>query len=326
MTIRSLLLVLGLVSLLGSGSAAASEGTDAAEAAARFQRAVDMYREGGYEGALAEFRKAYQISPSYRVLYNIAQAQYALHDFVGAHKSLMQYVNEGGNEISTERRLQVDEMFARLGERIGRIQVTTNVSGADIRIDDVSVGTSPIAEPIPVNVGTRKVSAIKAGSPEMFRVVTVAGKENLKIELRIDEPSRPLSAASISSSKSLPITVTTEARSEPSHIPLILSASVAVTCAVATGVFGYLALDAQKKFKDQVNTFPNSSTEIENARTQSKRYAYLADGFGAATVVSGGIALYLALTHHWSKPKSTKTTQEVVFAPTLGGMAVQGTF
>lgn len=323
MTIRSLLLVLGLVSILGSGSAAASEDTDAAEAAARFQRAVDMYREGGYEGALAEFRKAYQISPSYRVLYNIAQAQYALHDFVGAHKSLMQYVNEGGSEISTERRLQVDDMFAKLGERIGRIQVTTNVSGADIRIDDVSVGTSPIAEPIPVNVGTRKVSAFKAGSPEMFRVVTVAGKENLKIELRLDEPSKPVISAH--NSKPSPFMVTTEARSEPSRIPVILSASVAVTCAVATGVFGYLALDAQKKFKDQVNTFPNSSTEIENARTQSKRYAYLADGFGAATVVSGGIALYLALTHHWSKPKS-KPTQEVVFAPTLGGMAVQGTF
>jgi hypothetical protein len=326
MTIRSLLLVLGLVSLFGPSSAAASEDTDAAEAASRFQRAVDMYREGGYEGALAEFRKAYQISPSYRVLYNIAQAQYALHDFVGAHKSLMQYVNEGGSEISTERRLQVDEMFARLGERIGRIQVTTNVSGADIRIDDVSVGTSPIAEPIPVNVGTRKVSASKAGAPEMFRVVTVAGKEHLKIELRIDEPSKLVSATNTSGSKSLPITVTTEARSEPSRIPVILSASVAVTCAVATGVFGYLALDAQKKFKDQVNTFPNSSTEIENARTQSKRYGYLADGFGAATVVSGGIALYLALTHHWSKPKSTKPVQEVVFAPTLGGMAVQGTF
>src|SRR5512141_2517800 len=105
MKMRSLMLVLAMVLLPFPWSAVASEETDAAEAAARFQRGVDMYREGGYEGALAEFRKAYQIIPSYRVLYNIAQAQYALHDFVGAHKSLMQYVNEGGSEISTERRL-----------------------------------------------------------------------------------------------------------------------------------------------------------------------------------------------------------------------------
>jgi tetratricopeptide (TPR) repeat protein len=325
MKIRSLMLVLGLVSILSPRMAAGIEETDAGEAAARFQRAVDMYREGGYEGALAEFRKAYQISPSYRVLYNIAQAQYALHDFVGAYKSLTQYVNEGGAEISSDRHQQVDEMFGKLSERIARIHVTTTVNGADIRIDNVSVGTSPLPEPVSVNVGTRKVSAFKAGSPEMSRMVTVAGKENLKIELRMDEPSQPVSAAA-NSSKSLPVTVTTEARSEPSRIPLILSVSVAVTCAAATGVFGYLALDAQKKFKDQVKTFPNSRAEIEDARAQSKRYAYLADGFGAATVVSGSIALYLALTHHWSKPKSAKPIKEVVFAPTLGGIAVQGAF
>jgi hypothetical protein len=317
-------LMLGLVLLIGPQTVAAGEDADAAEAATRFQRAVDMYREGGYEGALAEFRKAYQISPSYRVLYNIAQAQYALHDFVGAYKSLVQYLNEGGAEIPTERRLQVDEMFAKLGDRIARIQIITNVDGADIRIDDVSVGTSPLPAAVPVNVGTRKVSAFKAGSPEMFRVVTVAGKENMKIELDIDEPTRPV--ASTSSRRSSPVTVTAEAPSEPSRIPLILSASVAATCAVATGVFGYLALDAQRKFKDQVNRFPNSRTEIEDARTQSKRYGYLTDGFAAATMVSGGIAVYLALTHPWSKPKTAKRAREIVFAPTLGGMAVQGAF
>ena len=67
---------------------------------------------------MAEFRKAYQISPSYRVLYNIAQTQYALHDFVGAYKSLMQYMSEGGGEIPADRRTQVDEMLAKLEERI----------------------------------------------------------------------------------------------------------------------------------------------------------------------------------------------------------------
>jgi hypothetical protein len=285
-----------------------------------------MYREGGYEGALAEFRKAYQISPSYRVLYNIAQAQYALHDFVGSYKSLVQYLNEGGTDIPADRRLQVDEMFAKLSERIGRVQVTTNVDGADIRIDDVSVGTSPLPTAVAVNVGTRRVSAFKAGAREMFRVITVAGKENLKIELRIDEPTPPGSIAAVSSTKSSPTMLTGEPRSGPSRIPLILSASVALTCAVATGVFGYLALDAQKKFKDQVNTFPNSKQEIEDARAQSRHYGYLADGFGAATVVSGGIALYLALTHSWSKSKSSKPSQEVVFAPTLGGMVMHGSF
>jgi hypothetical protein len=323
MKIRNLMLVLGLVSMLGPRMAAANDDAEASEAAARFQRAVDMYREGGYEGALAEFRKAYQISPSYRVLYNIAQAQYALHDFVGAYKSLMKYMSEGGADIPTDRRMQVDDMFAKLGERIARIQVSTNVDGADIRVDDVSVGTSPLPEAVAVNVGTRKVSAAKAGAGEMFRVVTVAGKENLKIELRLDEQPRPTPAAAAASTETAPLVASSKVHSEPSKLPFIVSVSVAATCAVATGVFGYLAIDAQNKFKDQVNTFPNDRTSIDDARSRSKNYGYLADGFGAATLVSGGVALYLALTHSWSKPK-TKADVEVAAAP--GGMMLQTTF
>ncbi len=322
----ALLSLLGLATLLGPHVAAANEEANAAEAAARFQRAVDMYREGGYEGALAEFRKAYQISPSFRVLYNIAQAQYALHDFVGAYKSLVQYMSEGGADIPTDRRLQVDEMFAKLSERIARIQVTTNVAGADIRIDDVSVGTSPLPEAVTVNVGKRKVSASRPGFPEVVRAVTVAGKEILKIELRLEEASRPVSATNLADAKSSPFVVVTEPQRAPSRIPLILSLSVAATCAVTTGVLGYLALDAHRKFKDQVSTFPNSSAEIEDARTRSKRYGYLVDGFGAATVVSGGIALYLALTRGGSEAKPAKPIKEVVLAPTPGGVVLQGMF
>src|ERR1017187_1031885 len=102
--------------------AQSTEDADAAKAAVRFQRAVELYREGSYEGALAEFSKAYQVSPSYLVLYNIAQTQYALHDFVGAYKSLMQYLAEGGAGIPGDRRAQVDEMTAKLVGRIAHVQ------------------------------------------------------------------------------------------------------------------------------------------------------------------------------------------------------------
>lgn len=95
---------------------------------------------------------------------------------------------------------------------------------------------------------------------------------------------------------------------------------------MATGVFGYLALDAQKKFKDQVNTFPNSKSESENARTQSRNYGFLADGFGAATAVSGESALYLLLTQTGSKAKTDKPSKDVVLSPTPGGVVMQGSF
>lgn len=313
---------------------------DSAKAAVRFQQAVELYREGSYEGALAEFWKAYEISPSYRVLYNIAQTQHALHDFVGARKSLMQYMAEGRIEIPADRRAQVAEMLAKLEERIAQLQISTNVTGADIRVDGVSVGTSPLPEILPVNVGTHKVSAFKAGAPEAVRMVTVAGKESAKVELQIDESivtSAERAPSVVSSSvrwteKTKPRAASLTEKRQPSVAPgrtgLIVSLSTTAALAVGTGVFGYLALNAQNDLKDQVNTYPNTKDKIEDARTRSKNYGYVTDALGVATIISGGMALYFALSHSGVSPKSKsgETSQPISVVPTVGGMVLQGSF
>jgi tetratricopeptide (TPR) repeat protein len=310
-----------------------AQNADSERAAVRFQQAVELYREGSYEGALAEFRKAYQISPSYRVLYNIAQTQYALHDFVSAYKSLMQYMSEGGSEIPADRRTQVDEMSAKLEERIAHLQISTNLAGADIRVDGVSVGTSPLPGLVSVNVGTRKVSALKAGSPEAAHMLTVAGKETVRVELKIDEPgvtsgkigSSALREPVLGSSPAGSI-AKTQAPTTPGRTALIVSLSTTAALAVGTGVFGYLALGAQKDLKDQINTYPNTKATIENARTKSKNLGHVTDAFGAATLVSGGVALYFAITQGGGSPKPKKAVGPIVLAPTVGGMVVQGAF
>jgi len=308
-----------------------ADDADTAKAAVRFQRAVELYREGSYEGALAEFSKAYQISPSYLVLYNIAQTQYALHDFVGSYKSLMQYMAEGGAEIPSDRRAQVDEMTVKLVGRIAHLQISTNVAGADIRVDDVSVGSSPLPGPIPVNVGTRKVSASKAGSPEVVRVLTVAGRESVKVELRLDAPVVAVGATPLApkaGSLSTPSLMETRAPATPGRAGLIVSLSTTAALAVGTGVFGYLALRAQKDLEDQVDTYPNTRGKIEDARAKSKHYGYVTDAFGAATIVSGGVALYFALSRSGDSPKakSGKSSVPITVVPTVGGMMVGGNF
>jgi hypothetical protein len=276
---------------------------------------------------LAEFRKAYQISPSYRVLYNIAQTQYALHDFVSAYRSLKQYVAEGGTEIPADRRAQVDDMSAKLAERIARLQISTDADGADIRIDDVSAGKSPLEESILVNVGTHKVSVLKVGSPEAVRVITVAGKEILKVDIHVEAPV-VLSPARGPSTQRVPVVVKTEVQGPPSHAGLIVSLSTTAALAVGTGVFGFQALRAQDDFKKQLNVYPNTKAQIENARTKSKNYGYIADAFGAATLLSGGAAVYFWLTSNDSNPHPAKSGKATVIglAPTVGGMVLQGNF
>lgn len=310
---------------------------DNAKAGARFQQGVDLYREGSFEGALAEFRKAYQLSPSYRVLYNIAQTQFALHDFVGAYKSLIQYMAEGRGEISGERLMQVDDMSAKLRERIAHLQISTNVVGADIRIDDVSVGSSPLPGPIPVNVGKHTITAWRTGLPTASRTLAVAGKETVKVELVIDETSVASATASPERAVAATSAAGTATKAHPASPPgrtgLVVSLSTTAALAIATGVCGYLALGAQQDLKDQVDSYPNTRDNIDNARTKSKNWGYVTDALGAATIVSGGVALYYALTHGTGsqrpkadKQQSEKNTPAISLAPTVGGMVLQGSF
>jgi tetratricopeptide (TPR) repeat protein len=312
-----------------TAQAQGTEDADSAKAAVRFQRAVELYREGSYEGALAEFSKAYQVKPSYLVLYNIAQTQYALHDFVGAYKSIMQYMAEGAGEIPADRRAQVDEMTVKLVGRIGHLQISTNVSDADIRVDDVSVGISPLPGPVSVNVGTRRVSASKAGFPDAVRVLTVAGKETVKVELQIDVPT--VTSAKLAPSAGIPsvsLIAKSQAPSAPSRTGLIVSLTTTAALAAGTGVCGYLALGAQKQLNDQINTYPNTRKNIEDARTKSRNYGYVTDVLGGATLISGGVALYLAIIHSGDSPtqKSTKTNRPIALTPTMGGVVLEGGF
>ena len=58
-----------------------------------------MFEESNFTGALAEFRRAHAIAPSYRLLYNIGQVCYLLRDYPCALDSFSRYLSQGGAEI-----------------------------------------------------------------------------------------------------------------------------------------------------------------------------------------------------------------------------------
>src|SRR5262249_3306147 len=55
-----------------------------AEAEQRYRRALDLFDEGNFEAALLELRRAYELAPTYRLLYNIAIVNVGLKDYVRA--------------------------------------------------------------------------------------------------------------------------------------------------------------------------------------------------------------------------------------------------
>lgn len=312
-------LIIGLLFLLTSSAMAAAPADNSSaleKARASFHHGVQLYGEGSFEAALAEFRKAYQLSPNYRLLYNIAQAYFDLHDYVNSAKNLKQYVQEGGNDLSPTRRSDVNELNQKLEERIAYLDIACNVDGADIRVDDISVGVSPLPGPVPVNAGPRRISVVKPGYTVAARMVTVVGREKSKVTVDI--------AASAQDGTGFAGSIQRESgQRAPVRVGLITSAVVAGGCAIATGVFGALAWQARGDFNNELDKVFNSKGNVDSARTRMKTYAYLTDAFGAATLISGGAVLYFLLTDTGSK-KTSKGRASVALAPTVGGMLLHG--
>ena len=198
MTRRGRSLVVGLAiqvglacSGVGVSRADGAPTEPAREAAAHFDRGVKLYDEQDWRAALIEFERAYAVSPHYRVLFNIAQCRYQLRDYVGALAAFQKYLAEGAAEIPAARRDQAQATVDELKGRIAQVRVTTDVAGAQIVVDDAPVGTTPLAGPVLVSAGRRRIVATKAGRASAERVVDVAGQDVVDVVFRFGPEARP---------------------------------------------------------------------------------------------------------------------------------------
>ncbi|RYE93362.1 MAG: PEGA domain-containing protein [Myxococcales bacterium] len=253
-----------------------------AEALQRFNRGVELSREGDARAALVEFRRAYELLPNYRVLYNIGQVSYELQDYVTALRSFEEYLAGGGAEISKKRRAEVDRELEKLRPRVATAAVSASVEGAEVSVDDVPVGRAPLAEPLRLNPGKHRVTAVAPGKQGAAQTIDVAGGDRVQVDLRLDDEARPAPAAPLA-------LVATRA-----PVPW-LAWGLTGALALGTGVTGFLALRASSRLDEQKGSLPVRRDDLDSTRGQMRGLALATDILGGATLVTGAIATYLTL-------------------------------
>lgn len=300
--------------------------TPTEEARERFGRGVQLFHEGSLEAALAEFQKAHQLAPNYRLHYNIAQVQYELHNFVEALRSFWKYLAQGGNEIPADRRQQVEGEIRKLEKRVGYVTITTNVSGAQISVDGVPMGISPFTAPVLVNPGSRRVSANKAGYLPAVNTVTAAGGEKLGLTLNLMEGSVGAGALAARPSPFDDANATSRRRTR-TWISLAATSALVVSAAA----FAYVTRDAEDEFEAELSRIPNTRETIDDSRSRMKRYAAITDGLAAAAVVGAACTIYFALTEDGptlerAGPGPAGSRTRLTLSPTPGGVQLGGRF
>ena len=166
--------------LISSVSVAAPN--DAERARQAFNEAVSLYEAGDFPGAANKFRTCYQLKKSYRILYNIAQAEAASKRYGLSLETFEKYLAEGGDDIPLERQEEVREEIRHLHDVIGYIEVIAP-DNSEIMVDGTRRGTYPTIRRIPVAVSViheiRIVSA--AGMESETRRASVTGGDSVSI-------------------------------------------------------------------------------------------------------------------------------------------------
>lgn len=296
-------------------SAAASRAVKQ-QAASRFRKGLELYNDGDFEAALIEFRRAYELAPSYQVLYNIGQVYFQLQDYAGALTALERYLSEGGVGLSVNRRAEVEKDLAKLRQRVAYLHVSANVDDAEVTLDDALLGKTPFPEPILISAGKHKLSATKPGRETATKVFEIASGDKLELSLALIDPA-------VSTPAPLPplAPVAQPQTSEPEARSLVWVGWVATgALAVGAGVFGGLALTSSSDLATQRSTSGATRAALDSGSSKTKTFALVSDLCAASAVVAGGVTLYFTLR------KPSKPKPEVHLGLHLGGLAVDGSF
>jgi len=287
------------------------------EAGERYSRGLSLYSGGEYLLALVEFERAYQLSPNYRVLYNVGQVRIQLARYSKAREALEEYLRQGGAEITGERRKAVEADLLMLAERTAKLNIVSNEPGADITVDGVSIGTTPLAEPVVVDAGEHSVEARKNGFYGKSTRVTLAGRDDL--EVRLDISKIPDASAVVVQGPSGP--------THPDRTPVYIGWATTGALAVTAGVFGYLGVTKANDLESMRTDYGVTRQQLDDTKASARTLFMIADITGAAAVVAAGASVYFTLaTSGGSTEKAPPPKPKVAVGVTPSGVQVRGTF
>lgn len=281
--------LLGAVVALGPAPARADG------AAERFQEGLRLFRDGAWAEARANFEAAYAIQPNFRVLANVADCWAHEGKPVEAVQSYRRFLLEGAAQVEPASRRRVDAEIARLRARIGDIVLAVEPQGAEVRLDGVVVGTTPLPSSVAVEPGARTLEVRAAGHIPLSRVVQVAAGQEAslsivlqRIEARAPNDGTPSADGEDGTNADLRGPLAPRAPGERSYGLVWAGAGVTAALAVGGAITGVLAVRAHDEYEDPSTTLARRQALYDGKDTLHFATEALLGGalvLGAATLL-----------------------------------------
>lgn len=287
----------------GAGSDADARLNEARE---RIARGEQLYTDGSYEAALAEFSETLELLRGhqlrYLVLYNMAKCQERLFLYDAALSSYRAFLEQGGafTELEGEVRAKIDMLDGLLGT----VRISVDVRAYEVWVDDRRIGEN--LDTFLVPGGTHKVEVRAPGYVPAQQEVQVAARAERSITFVLERLAEEFEGLS----------------------PVLFWSATGVAV-VAAGVGAGFGIRALSQRNDVDARTPAIGTDDE--ASDIRKSALLADVMFGVAGVAAITAVIFALFTDWGDDEDEEPGEATVrlnLAPTRGGLGVGlgGTF
>jgi tetratricopeptide (TPR) repeat protein len=303
-----LLAIPTIVIVAGAADIAEAKPTKKEEASQRFQKGVELYGDGDLRAALIEFRRAYELVPTYQLLYNMGQTAAELKDYVEAYDHYKRYLRKGRGKIDDDRRSEVREEIQLLEGYLASMRIRVSEDDAEVSIDGVVVGDSPLDGAVKVSAGRRRVVVTKEGFSRWERKIDLAGRDAETVKVQLISVERRDRQEDMPN----PFLGEQQDRREPGFSNAFwASATVTGLLAVGSGFAAIQTLRQRNIYNEQLTLVPNSAANIKIAGDDLRQLALITDialGLTAVGVVS---TVVLASRNDSSSTRSSSLQMQV---------------
>lgn len=265
---------------------------DTDKARVHFLQGVQFYNSGDYKLSLIEFRRSYELSGNYRILYNIGQVNQQLGNYTRALDALTQYLSDGNTEVPEERRAEVLSNVAVLQKRVAHVRLVSNVSAPEILVDGFPAELSANAT-ITVDPGDHRIDVRKAGYQSAGTVLSLAAGDSSEIRLDLVKHPAPVVIATPR---------VTPPRAERPATWLWVGWGTTGAAALGAGVTGVLASMQASELAELRNSPSSTQEQRDSVGRRARTFAVASDILTATAVVAGGASLYLTFRGNKEAP------------------------
>ncbi len=170
--------------------AGALQDSDGREQAVRLVRQANQKLERGYyKEALALFRQAYDVYPSPKLLFNLAQTLEVLARPLQALEHYERFVEQMDERSAKGRWSVAHERIFELEGKIASVRLQVNTPGATVVADGASMGRTPLPEALRFAPGAHTVVVSKPGYGEVVVNLQLSAGQNAteRVEMLTEE-------------------------------------------------------------------------------------------------------------------------------------------